>query len=434
MDAATLSITVAISLVLLLLAANVYIGPALGLAAILGTLVLTGELNRGLSFLLYTAVSVTSNYGYLCIPLFVLMGLFAAASGIAGDLFEANYRIVGRIPGGLAITTVIACAGLAAITGTTAGAVAAMIHIALPQMRKYNYDERLSVGVISVAGTLAIMIPPSVTFIVYAIFAEQSIGKLLIAGILPGLFLASLYSALILIRCLANPRLGPAGERFTLHQKVAGLKGVVPFLLLLATVFVGIIFGIWTPVESAAVAVVIVFAMALLRRRITRNVVLTSISQTVVTSGSIMTLVIGSLIFSKYITLTRFNEKLTNAVIGLDLSPLMLFTLLIVLYVILGMFLEPTSIIALTIPLLMPVVKAVGWNPIWFGVIIVNLMEVAAVTPPVGLVLYTVKASAPEIPLETIVWGAFPFWLCNIVACYVFYAFPALALFLPSFM
>lgn len=434
MDSATLSIIIAGSMVLILLASNVYIGVTLGMAAIVGTAIYTGSLERGISLILHTSVSVTTTYGFLVIPLFILLGMFASYSGIAADLFKADYRWVGHIPGGLGITTVITCAGLAAITGTSLGTVAAMIKIALPEMRKYNYDEELSVGVISVAGTLAIMIPPSVTFVLYAIFAEQSIGKLLISGILPGLVIASLYSVMIIVRCMINPRLGPRAAKFTWRERWSSLLGVAPFFTLLAAIFLGILFGIWTPVESSAAGVVIVFFMALLRRQINLQSLLRSLVDAVVTTSSIMILVIGCMMFSKFLSLTGFNEVMIQAIIDLSLPPFFFFVLLILVYTILGMFLEATSIIALTIPLMMPVIKAVGWDPIWFGVIIVCLMEVAAVTPPVGLVLYTVKATAPEIPIETIYRGCVPFWLCNIIAVFIFYFAPQIALLLPSMM
>ncbi len=434
MDAAAMSVIAAGILVLILLAADVYIGVTLGISAIIGTYLFTGSLERGISLILHTTVSVTTTYGFLVIPLFILLGMFASHSGIAADLFRTDYRWVGHIPGGLAITTVITCAGMAAITGTSLGTVAAMIRIALPEMRKYKYSENLSVGVISVAGTLAIMIPPSVTFVLYAIFAEQSIGKLLISGILPGLVLAALYSILILTRCWINPSLGPPAAKFSWRERWVSLLGVAPFFTLLIAIFLGIILGIWTPVESSAVGVVIVFFMALFRHQMTFRKLLSSLTDAVVTTASIMVLVVGCMMFSKFLSLTGFNETLTDAIINLKLSPFVLFSLLVLIYTILGMFLEATSIIALTVPLMMPVVKAVGWDPIWFGVFIVCMMEVASVTPPVGLVLYTVKASAPEIPIETIMRGCVPFWLCNIVAVFMFYFVPQICLLLPSLM
>lgn len=431
-----LSLIVALILVFVLLGTGVYIGIAMGVAGIIGIILFTGSLDRGLGLILDTSVWVGTTYGFIVIPMFIMLGVFASISGIAADLFKADYRWVGRLPGGLAITTVITCAGMAAITGSSLGSVAAMMPIAFPEMRKYNYNQAFSVGTIAVAGTLAIMIPPSIAFVVYAIFADQSVGKLLISGILPGLLLAALYSTQIIIRCMIDPSLGPKGAKFTWRERWTSLIGVVPFVSLMLTIFFGIMFGIWTPVESAAVGVVIVFIMVLYRQRgqLKLDNILKPLMDAVVTNASIMILVIGCMIFSKFLSLSGFSEIATNGIVNLGLSPFLLFMLIVLIYLILGMFLEATSIMALTIPLMMPVVKAMGWDPIWFGVIVVCMMELAAVTPPVGLVLYVVKAIQPEVSLREISLGCLPFWLCNIVAIIILYFVPQIALLLPSLM
>lgn len=436
MEADSLSLVIALILVFSLLGLGVYIGIAMGIAGIVGIIVFTGSIERGLGLILDTSVWVGTTYGFLVIPMFVMLGVFASISGIAADLFRADYRWVGHLPGGLAITTVITCAALAAVTGSSLGAVAAMMPIALPEMKKYRYNESFSVGTIAVAGTLAIMIPPSVTFVIYAIFAEQSIGKLLISGILPGLLLAALYSIQILIRCTINPDLGPKAAKFTWRERWNSLAGVIPFVSLLAVIFLGILFGIWTPVESAAVGALVVFIMVLfrLRGKLTWDRLVRPLVDAVVTNSSIMILVVGCMIFSKYLSLSGISEKTTNEIIQWGLPPISLYALILMIYLILGMFLEATSIIALTVPLLLPVVKAMGWDPIWFGVIVVSMMEVAAVTPPVGLVLYVVKGIQPELSIKTISLGCLPFWLCNMAAVVILYLEPRIALFLPSLM
>ncbi len=433
MDATTV-IAVSIGLVFVCLAWGVHIGIALGLPGAIGIAMIAGRPEAGLNTTFLVSLSVTSEYGFIVIPMFILMGHLAAATGIATDLFNAAYRWVGRFPGGLAVATIVTCAGMAAITGSGVAVASAMTRIALPEMRKYNYQDILSVGAVTVGGTLAIMIPPSVTFVLYSIFAEQSIGKLLISGIVPGLLTAGLYIICIVTRTLLQPSLAPKGPTFSWRDKAGSLPWVGPFAGIILTIIVGLLLGIWTPVEASAAGVVAVMVLGLVRRTLTARAILAAGVETAITSGSVMVVVIGAIIFSKFLALSGFNKALAEYVIGLDLSPHVLFSLLVLIYIILGMFLEATSILALTVPLFLPVVVAVGWSPIWFGVILVSLMEIAAVTPPVGLNLYAVKAGAPDVSIETISLASLPFWLCNIVAIYLMYLWPDMALWLPGLM
>lgn len=434
MDIASISVLVAVAIVFIFLACGIPIGVTLGIAGVVGAIVFTGRPETGLGIPLIQAVSMCTTYGFIVLPMFMLMGSLAAQAGIARDLFDAAHRWVGRLPGGLAVSTVVTCAGMAAITGSGVATAAAMTGIALPELRRYKYKDSLSIGTITVGGTLAIMIPPSVTFIIYAIFAEQSIGKLLISGILPGLLIAALYSIQVIIRCIIQPDLGPAGPRFSWRERLRSLLGVLPFLLTLLFIWLGIMFGIWTPVEASAGGVVLVFIMGLSRRRLNLRPIISSLIDAVLGAASVMVVVIGALTFSTFLALSGYSETITKAIVGLGLHPFELYLVLIFIYFILGMFMEATSIIALTVPIFMPVVNSMGWDPIWFGVILVCMMEVAAVTPPVGLNLYAVKAAAPDIPTETIYKGAIPFWVCNIIAILILYLVPQIALFLPNRM
>jgi tripartite ATP-independent transporter DctM subunit len=278
------------------------------------------------------------------------------------------------------------------------------------------------------------MIPPSITFVIYGLFAEQSIGKLLIAGILPGVLNAFLYVLQIIIRCKIAPYLGPVGPRFKWREKIGSLISVIPFISIVLAIVLGILFGIWTPVEASAVGVVAVFLMGVLRRRFELKQLSQALMDSVCGAASVMVLVIGALTFSSFLALTGYNEIITDAVVELGLAPFQLFLVFLLLFMALGMFLEATSIIALTVPLMMPAVETMGWDPIWFGVIMVALMEVAAVTPPVGLNLYAVKAAAPEIPTKVIFLGAIPFWLCDVTGIFVIFFVPSIALFLPGLM
>mgnify|MGYP001045226699 FL=1 len=432
MDPATLSLLVSFGVLLVLLTLGVHIGATLALAGIVGTYVFLGNWTAGLNMLFIQSMDVSSSYTLMVIPLFIVLGSLASATGITGELFTLFYRWFGWVRGGVAIATIGTCAGMASITGSSVATSAAMTRIAMPELRRYRYDEALSVGAIATGGTLSIMIPPSITLVLYAVFADQSVGKMLIAGILPGLLLTLGYSLLIYVRCLINPALGPAGPKFSLKERLEIIPSVVPFLAIIAAVILGILFGIWTPVESAAVAVVMVTAIAFLRRRLDMRKLVEACRDAVVMSTSVFVIVIGSLVYSSFLALNGFSDLVAQTIIGMQLGSFSLFLILVLLYLILGMFMEVSSILALTIPLIMPIIATAGWNPIWFGVVVVALMEVAAVTPPVGLNLYAVKASLPEISLQKVYVGSVQFWMVNLIVILILYCFPEIVLLLPE--
>jgi tripartite ATP-independent transporter DctM subunit len=434
MDPATLSLLVAALIIVPLLVAGVHIGAALGLAGVIGSIVFTGSWSAGFGLPLIQSLDVASSYTLMVIPLFIAMGTIAGHAGITYDLFAAFYRWIGRVPGGVAVATIGTCAGMASITGSSLAVSAAMAKIALPELRRYRYDDGLSLGSIAMGGTVAIMIPPSITLVLYAIFAEQSVGQMLIAGVFPGLLTTLLYILMIIGRCKFNPELGPAGPKFAWAERWRSLPSVLPFFGIVAAIILGILFGIWTPTESAAVGLLVVLAMAGLRRRITWAKLFPALLDAVIVSASVMMVVIGSLIFGNFVALNGFSQLLTDTIVALDLQPFLLFCLLFLVYLLLGTMMEATSILALTVPLVLPIVHHVGWHPVWFGVVLVSLMEVAAVTPPVGLNLFVVKASVPGIKLSTIYIGSAPFWCMNFLVIFALYQWPQIALYLPLAM
>lgn len=433
-DAATFSLIASVGVMAVLFASGVQIGVVLAIAGIVGSAVFTGNMNVGASLLALQSLDVTSNYSLMVIPLFIALGSLAAASGITTDLFTAYYRWFGQVSGGIAIATITTCASMAAITGSSVAVAAAMCRIALPELRRFNYSVALSVGAICVGGTVAIMIPPSITLVLYAIFAEESVGKLLVAGIMPGLLTAFLYAVLILVRCKLDPTLGPKGPAFSVQEKLAAVRLILPFAVVVLSVVVGILSGVWTPVEAAAVGVILVLIIGFARRKQTLRGVLHAFRDSAMTSASVMIVIIGSLVYSNFLALNGFSEVVTTWIISLQLPPFLLYIVFIIVYLVLGCLMEVTSILALTIPLAVPIVKAIGWSPIWFGVIVVSMMEVAAVTPPVGLNLYAVKAMAPDVSIATIARGSLPFWLVNILVVFILYFFPEIALWLPGRM
>ena len=418
-----------------LLFAGVQIGICLMTAGFVGLFDLTGSARAGLAAPLINAYDVASSYPLMVIPLFMALGSIAAWSGITTDLFTAFYRWFGRVHGGVAIATVGTSAGMAAVTGSSVAVASAMTKIALPELQRYGYAPGLSVGAIAMGGTLAIMIPPSITFVIFAIFAEQSIGRLLIAGLIPGVLMAAGYIIKIYIRCRLNPELGPRGPAFSHSEKVDSLKRVGPFFVIVGAIIFGMLFGVWTPNESAAGGVILVILLAWYRRRtLDLRALFAALREAAMGSAAIFLVVIGSLVFGSYIARNGIANGIAASVMELGLPDPLLFAAIIAVYFVLGCVMEVTSILALTIPLVMPIVLAVGWDPIWFGVVVVALMEIAAVTPPLGLNLFAMKAASPSTPLSTIYMGSAPYWLIQIGVIALLYLFPAIALFLPSLM
>lgn len=420
--------------VLVLLALGVPIGVVLGLAGVAGIIGLIGDIGPGVALAGLIPIGVTSTYSYIVVPMFLLMGALASATGLSGEIFDAAYKNLGRLPGGLAVATAFASAGFGAVTGSSVAATMAMGKLALPEMRKFNYKPVLSAGVIASSGTFAMMIPPSIMLVVYAIFTDQSVGKMLLAGAIPGLITAVVYSLQIMLRVLKNPSLGPRGQAFHWKDKIVSLKSVIPFLIVLLAILAGILFGLWTPTEAGAGGVLLVIAMGLIRRRMGGRALLEGIEEAVVASASVFVLVIGALLFSGFLALSGVTEQLTTHIVNLDISLLGLFLILMAFYILLGCILEGMSMMALTIPLVFPTILTLGWNPIWFGIIFVKLVEIAQVTPPVGLNLYVMKSVAPDIPIATIYLGCLPFWLCDVAVLTLLYFVPQLALWLPNMM
>ncbi|MEX2642050.1 MAG: TRAP transporter large permease [Acetobacterales bacterium] len=435
MDPTTLSLIVAGCVLVPLILLGVQIGVTLGLTGMAGIYVFTGgNWSAMLSQPFIQSMDVGMTYAFIVIPLFIALGTIAGQSGITYDLFNAFSRWVGHVPGGIAVATIGTSAGLASITGSSLGASAAMAKLAMPELRRYGYQDRLSAGAVTMGGTVAAMIPPSITMVLYGIFSETSIGKMLIAGILPGLMTCGLYAVMITGRCMVNPRLGPPGPRFGWRDRLRTIPPILPFFLIVFVVIGGILFGVWTPVESAAGGVVMVLLLAIARRQMTRRRLYFALTDAAIICASIQIIVVGSLIFSSFLVLSGFSQMATDFVIALNLSPLSLFLAIVLAYLVIGTMMEVASTLALTIPLVMPIVQAMGWDPVWFGVILVSVMEISAVTPPVGLSLYVVKATVPDLSLTDICLGALPFWLVNLAAIGILYAYPQIALILPSLM
>ena len=375
-----------------------------------------------------------AHYELITIPMFVLMGEFVYYSGISGELFGAVRKWIGHLRGGLGMATIGACAGFAAACGSSVASAATMGTIALPEMKKYKYDNRLATGSVAAGGTLGILIPPSTGFILYGVLTEQSIGRLFIAGIIPGIVLAFLMILVIYFKVRRNPGLAAPAPKANWEERFSALKGLALVLALFLLVIGGIYGGIFTPVEAGGVGAFGAFVIALARRKLSRESLTHALVETMHTSCMIFAIIIGAVIFNYFMCVSRLPMELSGLVSGLPISRYGILAIILLMHVILGCFMDALAMIILTIPIVFPAVMALGFDPIWFGVIIVILIETALITPPVGMNVYVLSGVAPDVTLEDIFRGVFPFLISLIVCIGILIALPELATFLPNLM
>ncbi|MDQ2086305.1 TRAP transporter large permease [Herbivorax sp. ANBcel31] len=368
------------------------------------------------------------------IPMFVWMGFIAYYAGIGSCLYNFSYRMIGHRPGGLAISTQIACAVFGAICGSNSATAATMGAIALPEMRKYKYDDSLSTASVAAAGALGVLIPPSVIFIVYGVATEQPIGKLFIAGIIPGLLLMSLYMITIYILVKRNPSLALAGEKSNWNERIGALKGGLFEVLLTFSISLGFLFKGWiSPTEAGAIGAGIILFITLIRRRLSWEGFKNSLKDTTRTTAMIMLMVAGAIVFGRFIAISRLPFEMASWASELVLPSFLIVGIILLIYMVLGCFIDALALILLTIPIFYPVVVGtLNYDPIWFGVIIVMVVAMGVITPPVGMNVFIIKGVAKDIPLETIYKGVWPFLIAIIVCLTILIAFPQLVTFLPN--
>ncbi|MBW2067087.1 MAG: TRAP transporter large permease subunit [Deltaproteobacteria bacterium] len=418
--------------VVLLLFFRMWIGLAMALVGSLGVLLLQG-FKQACGVMGTVPYETVAYYPMAALPLFVLMGVIVGNTSIGEDLYYAAYKWVGPLRGGLASATVLACAVFSAITGSSATGTVLMGKVALPQMRKYKYDDAMSSGCIVSAGTMGILIPPSVGLILYGLLTEQSVGKLFMAGFLPGLLLTTLFVIAITITTAFRPEAGPAGPKTTLKVKVASLKRTWHITLLFLAVLGGIYKGIFTPTEAGAVGAFGAFVIAAITGQLTRKVFLAILKEAGATSAMIFLIVIGAFIFMKFLGISKLPFALVETINRLQMSKYLVFAGIVLLYVVLGMFLEVYSAVTFTIPIIFPVIVALGFDPIWFGVIVVLVIEMGLITPPVGMNVF-ILGGMTGIPLDVIFRGILPFFIAMVVCIFLVTIFPQIALYLPGLM
>jgi len=424
---------VGICLFLALMAAGMPIGFAMLLIGSSGFIYLV-KLSGAIHIITSIPYGLISNYDYCVLPLFLLMGTIILNAGFGGTLFRLAYTLLGRMRGGLAIATIFACGVFSAVSASSIACALTIGLIAIPEMRKYKYDNALCAGSVAAGGTLDILIPPSGLFIIYGIMTEQSIAKLYIAGIVPGIILALLFIVVVYVRVRINPTLAPPGQSTTLREKIAVLGECVEILLLCLLVLGGLLVGCFTPTEAGAVGASGAILFSLIRRRLSWKGFKDSVIDTMLNTGMIFTILAGALVFNAFLAVTTIPMELAGWVSGLPLPPVSIIAIILLMYVMLGTFLDELSMILLTLPIFFPVVTRLGFDPIWFAVVIVLVAEMGMISPPVGMTMFIVKGIAPEIPIETIFKGVLPFVIAVVVLMVLLVAFPQMALFLPRLM
>lgn len=390
------------------------------------------SLSGALGHLMTIPFSTASSFPLSVIPLFVLMGQFAFYSGLSEDLYKACHRWLGRLPGGLAVATIGACGCFAAICGSSTANAATMGTVCIPEMRRYRYAPSLTTGCVAAGGTLGILIPPSVGFILYGVISQQSIGALFAAGMIPGIMLMVLYMLTVIIQTMRNPQLGPPGEKFTLPEKFQSAVGVLPVFALFVLVIGGMFLGFFTANEGAAIGALGAFLFMAFRGKCTWDNVRLALGSTVRTTCMIFLIMIGTNMFGFFLTISRLPAMLASAVPAMDVSPYLVLVFVLLIYLVLGCVMDSLAMVLLLAPIFLPVITGMGMNPIWFGVMMVMIMEAGLITPPVGMNVFVIKGVAGDVPLGAIFRGVTPFIAALIIAVGLVIAFPQIALWLPG--
>ena len=373
-------------------------------------------------------------YTLSVIPLFILMGNFVARAGLAHELFHAAYTFIGHRRGGLAHATIAACAGFGAICGSSIATAATMSKVAYPSMKKLGYSDALSTGVIAAGGTLGIMIPPSTIMVIYGIITETHIGKLFAAGVIPGILTALLMMGAVVIMTSRDPEHAPAGEEFSWSERMAALRGIWGVLLLVVIVLGGIYGGIFTATEGAGMGAMGAFLFALARRTLSVKAIYEVLVESARTTAMLFTLLISATIFANFINYTTMPTDLKDWITHLGLSPIMIVGAMMVIYVILGTVMEELTMVLLTIPLFFPIVVQLGFDPVWFGVLIVMVIQIGLISPPVGMNLFVLNTLLPNVSLGTIFRGVWPLVVVLVITLGILLMFPGISLWLPSLM
>ncbi len=427
--------------VLFLVFLRMPIAIAMGIVGITGYSQLT-NFKASISMASRLVIDTAQDYGLSVVPLFILMGLFVNKGGLSKELYQVSYVFLGHMRGGLAMATIVACAGFSAICGSSLATAATMSKVAMPQMRKYGYADSLSTASIAAGGTLGILIPPSVILVIYGLLTETSIGKLFIAGIIPGLIGIIFYLVAVRYTVMRNPKAGPAGEHSGWGDRIKALRGVWAVLLLFFIVIGGLYgaLNVWplhisfSPTEAAGMGAAGAFLIALSRGTLSVKATFEVLIETAQTSSSLFVVLIGAWIFSNFVNLAGLPEGLLALVTSLELGPMVVMLLIILVYIILGTVFESLSMLLLTVPIFFPLVVSLGFDPVWFGIVVVVVTEISLITPPVGLNVFVLKGVVGDVTTATIFKGVTPFWIVDLFRLALIVLVPWLVLVLPNSM
>ncbi|HEY5964739.1 MAG TPA: TRAP transporter permease [Xanthobacteraceae bacterium] len=412
---------------------RVPVGMAMGLVGVGGFAYIVGGA-PALKNVGHTTARTVTDYNFAVIPLFLLMGSFATTSGMSRELFRAANAFLGHLRGGLGIATIAACGGFAAICGSSVATAATFSRVAYPEMRRFGYPQSFATGVIAAGGTLGIMIPPSTVLAIYGLITEQDVGKLFVAGILPGVLAVTMYMLTITLIGVAKPGFLPEGQRTTWAERRSALRDVWATLLLFAFVIGGLYGGLFTATEAAGAGAGGAFLIGLARGRLSRADIMRSLLETTRTTAAVFTVLIGALLFGYFLTVTQTPQKVTELLTGLGIGKYGVLALIMLMYLVLGCLMDALAMIILTVPIVFPVIKDLGFDPIWFGVIIVMTVELGLIHPPVGMNIFVIKSVIEDVKMSTMFYGVMPFIVTDLLRLVILIVFPIIALWLPSRM
>jgi len=412
---------------------RVPVGMAMGLVGVSGFGYIVGGF-PALKMVGQTSMRTVTDYTFGVIPMFLLMGAFVSNSGMSRELFRAANSFLGHLRGGLGIATIAACGGFAAISGSSVATAATFSTVAYPEMRRYGYPQSFATGVIAAGGTLGAMLPPSTVLAVYGIITEQDIGKLFIAGVLPGLLAASMYICTVAIIGFVRPGFLPRTPRHSWKDRIAGVRDIWATMLLFVFVIGGLYGGLFTPTEAGGMGAGGAFLIGVLRGRLDRTEIRRSLLQATRTAAAVFTVLIGALLFGYFLTVTQTPQKVTAFLTGLGIGRYGILALIMVMYLVLGCLMDALAMVILTVPIIFPVIVHLGFDPIWFGVIIVMTVELGLIHPPVGMIVFVIKSVVQDVSFATIFKGVLPFIATDLIRLVILIAFPIIALWLPSHM
>lgn len=407
---------------------------AMGIVGFVGFYMITGNWNAAEAMAARRVVDTAMNYGLSVIPLFILMGNFVSHAGLSDALFRASNGFLGHRKGGQAMATIVACGGFSAICGSSLATAATMGRVAMPQMHKYGYQDSLASAAIAAGGTLGILIPPSVMLVIYGILTETSIRELFAAGFIPGILGIVLYLLAVKWVLWRDPSAGPAAERVPWAERIKALKSVGSTLALFVLVIGGIYLGVFTPTEAAGIGAMGAFVIALLRRALTPQIVMNVLMDTVRTTAMLFAVVLTALIFANFINRAGLPDDLLAFVNGLEVAPFMVILVILAIYVLLGCVFESMSMMLLTVPVFFPVVAGLGFDLVWFGILVVIVIEISLITPPVGMNVFVLRAVLPDVSTGTIFRGVTPFWFAGMARALLVLVFPSIVLLLPQLL